>query len=103
MLLGDMHVGLRDVPEGERYPCRNADLWSRLSQATEGTTEMGPQKLAGRILEFLNGSGAPLAKAVYSPQERTLMRSSQACSNSSRRDRERWTIPTPRRCRGCWQ
>src|SRR6516225_5469451 len=48
-------------------------LWSRLSQATEGTTAMGPQKSANRISEFLNGSGSPLAKVMFSQAERDLM------------------------------
>lgn len=60
-----------DSPE---WAALRQGLWSRLSQATEGTTEMGPQKLAGRINEFLNGSGAPLAQTVFSPAERGLMR-----------------------------
>jgi hypothetical protein len=48
-------------------------LWQRLTAATEGTTEFGPQKIASRIGEFLNGSGAPLAQQMFSPQERRLM------------------------------
>lgn len=48
-------------------------LWSRLSSATEGTTEFGPQRQANRIMEFLNGSGAPLAQTMFSSQERALM------------------------------
>lgn len=48
-------------------------LWSRLSEATEGTTEFGSQKQNNRIMEFLNGSGAPLAQTMFSPQERALM------------------------------
>jgi hypothetical protein len=48
-------------------------LLSRLSQATEGTTAMGPQKSANRISEFLNGSGSQLAKVMFSQAERDLM------------------------------
>lgn len=48
-------------------------LWSRLSQATEGKTEFGPQKASERIYEFLNGSGRPLSHAMFSPQERQMM------------------------------
>jgi len=48
-------------------------LWARLTQATEGTTEFGPARIANRISEFLNGSGAPLAQTMFTPQERRLM------------------------------
>jgi hypothetical protein len=48
-------------------------LWSRLSAATEGTTDFGPQKSANRISEFLNGSGKPLAQVMFSGPERDLM------------------------------
>jgi hypothetical protein len=48
-------------------------LWSRLSEATEGTTAMGPQKAVNRISEFLNGSGSPLAKVMFSQAERDLI------------------------------
>jgi hypothetical protein len=43
-------------------------------QATEGTTEMGSQRITNRISEFLKGSGAPLAQVMFTPQERNLMR-----------------------------
>jgi hypothetical protein len=49
-------------------------LWARLTQATEGATEMGPQRIASRISEFLRGSGAPMAQVMFTPQERNLMR-----------------------------
>lgn len=48
-------------------------LWARLTTATEGTTQMGPGRIANRIGEFLNGSGAPLGQAMFSPKERRLM------------------------------
>lgn len=48
-------------------------LWSRLSEATEGTTDFGPQKAANRIGEFLNGSGKPLSQVLFSGQERALI------------------------------
>jgi hypothetical protein len=48
-------------------------LWSRLTSATEGRTEMGPQKASERIYEFLNGSGKPLSQVMFSPAERTQM------------------------------
>lgn len=48
-------------------------LWSRLTESTQGVTDFGPAKIANRIGEFLNGSGSPLAQAMFSPQERQLM------------------------------
>jgi len=48
-------------------------LWSRLTEATEGATAMGPQKAANRISEFLNGSGRPLAQIMFTGAERNLM------------------------------
>ena len=48
-------------------------LWSRLSEATEGTTEFGAQKSANRISEFLNGSGRPLSQIAFNSPERELM------------------------------
>lgn len=48
-------------------------LWSRLTQATEGTTQPEAEAVAGRINEFLNGTGAPTAQRMFTPQERTLM------------------------------
>jgi hypothetical protein len=61
-------------PDSPEWTALRQGLWSRLSHATEGTTEMGPQKVSGRISEFLNGSGAPLAQVVYSPAERQMMK-----------------------------
>jgi hypothetical protein len=48
-------------------------LWGRLTSATEGAAEMGPQKLANRLAEFLNGSGKPLADTMFSGRERLMM------------------------------
>jgi hypothetical protein len=48
-------------------------LWSRLSEATEGATAMGPQKTANRVAEFLNGSGQPLANVMFTQAERDTM------------------------------
>jgi hypothetical protein len=66
---------MRDLlgANSEGWSAIRQGLWARLTQATEGTTEMGPQKIAGRVGEFLNGSGAPLAQAMFSPAERNMM------------------------------
>lgn len=49
-------------------------MWKKLTESTEGRTEFGPQKISERILEFTNGSGQPLARLMYSPQELGQMR-----------------------------
>lgn len=48
-------------------------LWSRLTDATEGRTDMGPQKASERIFEFLNGSGKAMSQVLFSPEERQQM------------------------------
>jgi len=48
-------------------------LWSRLAEATEGTTEWGPEKVANRIGEFLNGDGRATAQRMFSEPERNMM------------------------------
>jgi hypothetical protein len=60
-------------PDSPEWSAIRQGLWSRLTQATEGTTEMGAQKLTNRLSEFLNGSGQPLAHVMFTPQERALM------------------------------
>lgn len=61
---------------GEDSPEWNAlrqAQWERLSQSAEGVNDFGSQKAANRIGEFLNGSGKPVAEALYSPAERERM------------------------------
>lgn len=41
-----------------------------LTEAPAGVTEWGPQKIASRIGEFLNGRGSALSHVMYSPAER---------------------------------
>lgn len=48
-------------------------IWSRLTEAPEGVTAYGPQKVASRLGEFLNGSGRPLAQVMFAPSELALM------------------------------
>ena len=48
-------------------------LWAHLTHATQGATDWGPQKVAQRISEFLNGSGRPMSHVLYTPQERQEM------------------------------
>lgn len=49
-------------------------VWDRMTTPTEARLDWGPQKQSERIYEFLNGSGRPFAEAVFTPDERTLMR-----------------------------
>jgi hypothetical protein len=60
-------------PGSEQWAAVRQGLWQRLTAATEGTTEMGPARIANRIGEFLNGSGVPLAQTMFSPAERRQM------------------------------
>lgn len=56
---------------------RESAEWAAIRQAallkamnvTEGRTEMGAQKMSERIYEFVNGSGASLARRLFSPAE----------------------------------
>lgn len=49
-------------------------LLSRLIETAEGKKDFGPDRVAERLGEFLNGKGQKLAEAVYSPAERALMK-----------------------------
>lgn len=49
-------------------------LFARLVETAPGANDMGPARIANRISEFLDGNGRDLAHAVYSPQERGLIR-----------------------------
>lgn len=48
-------------------------MWSKLTENVEGRVDWGPQKIAGRMADFLNGPGQPLAHVLFSQQERQLM------------------------------
>jgi hypothetical protein len=62
--VGDI-VG-RDTPEWNAI--RQA-AWMRLTGVADGKTEMGAQKVSERIFEFTNGSGATMAKKLFSGDE----------------------------------
>lgn len=49
-------------------------IWSRLSQATEGTATKQPAKIVNDINEFLNGSGRDVANRLFTPQQQGIMR-----------------------------
>lgn len=48
-------------------------LWHNLTSPAPGATGWGPQKVAERITEFVNGSGRPMASVAFSQEERDLM------------------------------
>lgn len=49
-------------------------LWRRLTEAPEGKTDWGPEKVANRIAEFLNGDGRATAERMFSAGERDTIR-----------------------------
>jgi hypothetical protein len=48
-------------------------MWEKLTNAGEGKIEFGPQALSQRLHEFLNESGKPLARVLFSKAEREEM------------------------------
>ena len=48
-------------------------LWSHLTAPTPGIANWGPGKIANRITEFINGSGNPLARSIFSKDEIGVM------------------------------
>jgi hypothetical protein len=66
---------LQDVlgPQSPEWSAVRQGLWSRLTEATEGTAAFGPQRISNRVGEFLNGSGKPLAQMMFTAGERSQM------------------------------
>lgn len=48
-------------------------VWQKLTQNPFGKDQKGQQMMVQSINEFLNGSGAGVARQLYSPEERALM------------------------------
>lgn len=59
------------TPEG--WTAVRQGMWEKLVDAGEGKTPYGPQALAQRMHEFLNESGKPLARVMFTAQERAEM------------------------------
>jgi hypothetical protein len=49
-------------------------VWARLTTKPEGMIQAEAQAQSQRIMDFLNGSGASLAKAMFSQSDRDMMR-----------------------------
>jgi hypothetical protein len=64
-ILGDQSPEWSAVKQG---------LWRRLVEKGEGQPEMEPGTIATRLMKFLNADGRDMALAVYSPQEREMMK-----------------------------
>jgi len=57
----------------ENWTAVRQGLWEKLTNAGEGKTEWGPQMLHQRLHEFLNESGKPLSKIMFTTAERAEM------------------------------
>lgn len=69
--------GLKDVlgPDSEEWGMIRQAAFRQLTQKPEGTTQLGPQALSGRISEFLNSPATrALSRELYTDQEVALMR-----------------------------
>jgi hypothetical protein len=64
-ILGDQSPEWSAVKQG---------LWRRLVEKGEGQPEMEPGTIATRLMKFLNADGREMANAVYSPQEREMIK-----------------------------
>lgn len=60
----------QDSPE---WSAIRQGAWTRVMQGSTAA-EKGPQAISTAVNEFLNGKGKALAQALYSPEERELMR-----------------------------
>ncbi len=64
-----------DFGEGSReFSALKQGQWAYLNGNKAGPLDVGSKAVVSRIKEFLDGSGKPLAHAMYTPDERNLMR-----------------------------
>lgn len=61
-------------PNSEEWSAVKQGLWLRLTSKPEGMDQFGPQALSQRILKFVNGDGADMAKTMFTPKELGEMR-----------------------------
>lgn len=57
----------------ESWTAVRQGMWEKLTNAGEGKIEFGPQALSQRLHEFLNESGKPLARVLFTKAEREEM------------------------------
>jgi hypothetical protein len=64
---------LKNDLKPESWTAVRQGAWEKLTNAGEGKIEFGPQALSQRLHEFLNESGKPLARVLFSKAERAEM------------------------------
>jgi hypothetical protein len=64
---------LKNDLKPESWSAVRQGMWERLTNAGEGKIELGPQALSQKLHEFLNESGKPLARVLFSKAEREEM------------------------------
>jgi hypothetical protein len=64
---------LKNDLKPESWSAVRQGMWEKLTNAGEGKIEFGPQALSQRLHEFLNESGKPLARVLFSKAERAEM------------------------------
>lgn len=64
---------LKNDLKPESWSAVRQGMWEKLTNAGEGKIEFGPQALSQRLHEFLNESGKPLARVLFSKAEREEM------------------------------
>lgn len=65
---------LRDQLSPEAFSTLKQGVWSRITEAAEGTTPWKDQKVGNRIMNFLNGDGKGMADALFTKAERDAMK-----------------------------
>jgi hypothetical protein len=60
-------------PDSPEWASIRQAAWQRLTEVPDGRIEMGAQKAAGRIADFVNGNGSSLAQRLFSAEERSEM------------------------------
>lgn len=65
---------LRDRLSPQAFATLKQGVWSRITEAAEGTIPWKDQKVGNRILNFLNGDGKGMADALFTSTERDAMK-----------------------------
>jgi hypothetical protein len=59
--------------DSEEWSVIRQTVWQQLVKNPEGKDAKGPKQIANRIFDFVNGPGAPAAKRLFTPEERSEM------------------------------